>query len=207
MKLKNSGLACVSNGLIYIGMGLGALFWVLESSVHVYVFDDGTLVGQIFFPAAHEAWMRAFVVGLLFIFGAYAQRIMKQRKQVEDSLNLAHAELNQIFNVAVPLCVIDKDHIMMRVNDTFCSFIGLKRDEILGKKCHDVCEYPLCHTQECLMTQILGGMEQSKHEIDKKRGDGRAISFVVTAIPYRGINGELLGIVEHFADITDRKKA
>lgn len=43
--------------------------------------------------------------------------------------------------------------------------------------------------------------------VDKKLSDGRKVSCIVTAIPYRDINGELLGIVENFIDITERKQA
>jgi len=119
----------------------------------------------------------------------------------------AHAELNQIFKAAVPLCVIDKNYTMLRVNDTFCSFFLQSKENVFGKKCYHVLESSLCRTVGCPMQKILGGLEKSEHEEMKRRADGSILSCVVTAIPYRDVNGELIGIVENFTDITERKKS
>ena len=129
-----------------------------------------------------------------------------ERKRAEDNLKRAHSDLNQMFNAAVPLCVISKDHIMIRVNDTFCSFFGLKREDVIGKICSEIWEDPICNTIGCPLTQIVGGKKQCEKEIEKKLNERKSVSCIVTAIPYRDINGELLGIVENFTDITARKQ-
>lgn len=117
---------------------------------------------------------------------------MALRKKANEAQERAHAELNQIFNASVPLCVIDKNFEMLRVNDSFYSFFEMKREKIIGKKCYDIWKGPFCNTPECPMKQIQSGMEQSEHEVvDKKLSDGRTISCIVTAIPYRSPTGEL----------------
>ena len=75
-----------SHKLIWIGLGLGALFWILEAFIHVLIFKHGSLFVETFFPEAHEIWMRSLVVGLFILFGIYAQFIINQRKQIEKSL-------------------------------------------------------------------------------------------------------------------------
>jgi hypothetical protein len=49
--------------LIFIGIVLGAAFWLIESVMHVYVFHRHDFVDSIFFPELHEAWMRLIIVG------------------------------------------------------------------------------------------------------------------------------------------------
>ncbi len=127
-------------------------------------------------------------------------RDISDRKRAED-------ELNHVFNAAVPLCVIGTDYDMLRVNDTFCSYFGMDRDEIMGRKCHDIFNGAECETATCSVRQIAAGEERVEHEVDTKLGNGTSISCIVTATPYRGSHGELTGVVESFTDVTRRKAA
>ncbi|MGA1875923.1 MAG: PAS domain S-box protein [bacterium] len=144
------------------------------------------------------------------LINAVAERVERtiESNQANEHLKHAHSDLNQIFNASIPICVIGKDYTMLRVNETFCTSFGLKREDVLGKKCHEIWQGPFCDTPRCPMRQVISGMEYSEHElIDKNLGDGRKVSCIITAVPYRDINGELIGIVENFTDITERKKA
>jgi len=136
--------------------------------------------------------------------------LKKANEQLKEEIaqrKKAHRELNQVFKAAVPLCVIDREYNMLRVNDTFCSFFSMNREEIQGKKCFRIWRGPLCKTPECPMEKILKGKKSSTHEEEKTLTDGRTVSCVVTAIPYKGVDGNLIGIVENFTDITERKKS
>jgi PAS domain S-box-containing protein len=124
----------------------------------------------------------------------------------QEEIERARSELCQIFNAAVPLCVINKDYAIVRINDTFRSLFCLEKDELEGRLCHEIWQGPLCNTPECPMKEILNGKEISEYEMDKKLGDGRTVSCIITAIPYLGPHGEVIGIVENFADITTRKR-
>jgi hypothetical protein len=44
--------------LILIGIMLGIIFWVLESGVHILVFQDDSFLKQIYSPGPHEIGMR-----------------------------------------------------------------------------------------------------------------------------------------------------
>ncbi|MBN2374440.1 PAS domain-containing sensor histidine kinase [bacterium] len=116
--------------------------------------------------------------------------------------------LDQIFNISVPMCVIDKDFNILRVNDRFCSAFSMKREEIVGKKCYEVRQGPVCNTSECSIRQILNGPGHYEYEItDKKLLDGSKVSYLVSAHPYRGSDGEIIGVVENFTNITELKRA
>jgi len=56
------------------------------------------------------------------------------------------------------------------------------------------------------MRQILGGVKHVEYEVEKERNDGIRISCIVTATPFRGPDGELIGIVVNYKDITERKR-
>ncbi|MEW6379605.1 MAG: PAS domain-containing protein [bacterium] len=128
--------------------------------------------------------------------------------EAEEEIERARSDLDQIFNAAVPLCVIARDRTILRVNDSFCSLFHLKKDEIIGHDCCEVWQGPFCNTPACPLQQVLNGAKISSHEVDKKLdgGSGKTISCLITAVPYLGLKGEILGIVENFTDITERRK-
>jgi PAS domain S-box-containing protein len=136
------------------------------------------------------------------------QEQILERKEAEAEARLASAELSQIFQTAADgMRVIDKDFNVLRINETFSRLSGRSEAEVVGKKCYEVFPGPLCNTPECPMVRVLGGEERVVCEVEKERSDGTKIPCIVTATPFRGPGGELIGIVDDIRDITDRKYA
>jgi PAS domain S-box-containing protein len=129
------------------------------------------------------------------------------RKVAEQKAERAHFELNQIFEAATPMNVIDTDFNMLRINDTFAGLFQVKSKDVIGKKCYDLWPGPLCRTSECPLERILSGREHQEYEDVVELPDGTVITSIVSALPYRGPDGEILGIVESFTDISARKRA
>ena len=129
-------------------------------------------------------------------------------KQVEEEVKLAHAELNQILNTAADgMRLVDQGFNVLRMNETFLTLSGMRRDETHGKKCYEVLRGPLCHTPNCPLARILRGEESVECEVEKERNDGTRIPCLLTATPFRGPDGDLIGIVEDFKDISQIKQA
>ncbi|MBU0710515.1 PAS domain S-box protein [bacterium] len=193
--------------LVWIGIGMGALYWLLESLIHVVVFHKGPFIKQLLYPDPHETWMRLLVIGIIIISTILAQFIAK-KLTLAEATKLAHAELDQIFNTAADgMRVIDKDFNVLRVNETFLTLSGINKDETVSKKCYDVFHGLLCNAQGCPLTRILKGEERIECEVEKERIDGIKVTCIVTATPFCGPGGKLIGIVEDFKDITERKRA
>ncbi len=79
-----------------VGVGLGVLFWVLESFIHAFIFGERTFAGQLFWPSVNEIWMRLVIGVLLAGFGLYIQitineiRKPKAGKTISPSVNLGN---------------------------------------------------------------------------------------------------------------------
>ncbi|HDH98192.1 MAG TPA: PAS domain-containing hybrid sensor histidine kinase/response regulator [Deltaproteobacteria bacterium] len=202
----NSANLIITEKLGWIGIGLAAVFWVLESTIHVYIFHDGEFLQQLINPAPHEIWMRLAVISMFIAFSIYAQFIVNKRQQAEEATKHAHAELNQIFRTAADgMCVIDKEFNVLRVNDTFATLSGMNKKDTIGKKCYEVFSGPLCHTSECPMSRIIAGKLRVECDEQKQRNDGVTVPCIVTATPFMGPGDELIGIVEDFKDMSERK--
>lgn len=208
MRKRARNLAALLGGrLVLIGVGLGGLFWIIESALHILFFRHSGFVEQILSPEAHEAWMRLIVVGLFFLFGIYAQWLVDERRRARDGLRLANAELTQIFETSADgMRVIDPAFNVLRANQTFCALAGQTKQEAVGKKCHEGFRGPLCHSDGCPMTRILGGEDRVECDVEKVRQDGSPVPCIVTATPFRDAQGRIVGIVEDFKDISERKR-
>lgn len=194
--------------LLWIGLLLVVLSWVLESAIHVVVFKEGAFVRQLLTLDPHELWKRLVVASLLVAFSLFAQRGMDHRKRIEKDLRAAHAELNQIFQTAsVAMRLIDHDFRILKVNETFVDLTGLTSEEAVGGLCHEIFGGDLCHTPRCPLNRIAAGADEVECEVDKLRRDGSGITCVLTARPFRDEDGGLLGIVESFRDITQATAA
>jgi len=131
-----------------------------------------------------------------------------KRKQAEETAKLAYAELDQIFQTAGGgMRVVDKDFNVLRINQTFATLSGKTEAQAVGRKCYEGFPGPACHTSQCPLSRILGGVERAEYEAEKERSDGTKVPCIITATPFKGPSGELIGIVEDFKDITERKQA
>lgn len=139
--------------------------------------------------------------------GASEAKERAVRMRIERALERAQYESELIFNAADPLCLIDTNCGISRVNDRFCELFGVRREEVLGKRCSDLWPTAICHTERCPLRRIAAGETRVDFEADYARDDGSVFSCAVTSIPYRYWGGELLGIVKNFVDITQRKQA
>ncbi len=67
--------------LIWVGVGFGAFYWVLESVRDVLAYGKGTLTERLFYPDLPSVWMRLLIICIIIFYGFYAQSV---RANIED---------------------------------------------------------------------------------------------------------------------------
>ena len=89
----------VHERFVIIGVFLGICSCVLESIIHSCFFSTQypVVITEVFFPGAHEIWMRLIIVILFVAFGDYAQWITAAVRKAERETQMANMELTQIF--------------------------------------------------------------------------------------------------------------
>ncbi|MGB2727197.1 MAG: response regulator [Halobacteriota archaeon] len=137
-----------------------------------------------------------------------------RKRELELERALKELELQQlkILNMILELAadgimVIDMDFNIIQVNETFAKMTGVSKEDAVGKKCYEVFSMEFCHTERCSLTQLLKGRTYIEDECEMERAEGSKIPCLVVAKPYKSLDGELIGIMEDFRDITERKKA
>jgi PAS domain S-box-containing protein len=152
--------------------------------------------------------LTALVFPILYIF-LFRPMILHitERKRAEESMKLAYAELNQVFQTAAGgMRVIDKEFNMLRINETFARLAGTSKNEATGKKCYAIFQSIHCHTPRCSMKRVLNGEERIEFESIRQRTDGTTVPCIVNASAFRDQNNEIIGIVEDFKDMVEYKR-
>jgi diguanylate cyclase (GGDEF)-like protein/PAS domain S-box-containing protein len=131
-----------------------------------------------------------------------------ERKKTATSLEEVNVEILQILNTSADgIRVIDKNFTMLRVNHTFAEMAGIPEKELIGRPCHQLgLKGHACDTPDCPVQKILNGAERVDCEVSVEGADGKIIPCLVTAFPYHNPDGELIGVVEGFRDISERKQ-
>jgi PAS domain S-box-containing protein len=171
------------------------------------VFNKGSFIDRMFTADLHEILTRFLVILIILLFSIYVQLLVNKLFYSQREIKLAYKKLNQIFNTEVDgIRVIDKDFNMLLMNEKFSILSGVRKDEAVGKKCYEVFRGQSCHTSRCPLMRILSGEEHIEYDVEKVRKDGTIVLCILTAVPFLGINGEIIGIVEDFKDITERER-
>ena len=134
-------------------------------------------------------------------------RDITERVAMERDLAAAYAEIEQVFETAADgMRIVDRDFNVVRVNETLARMAGVGHEDALNAKCYETFAGDLCHTENCPLNRILAGDEHFSAETEKTSLGGAPMSCLVVARPFI-VEGEIVGIIEDFRDITERKNA
>jgi two-component system clock-associated histidine kinase SasA len=133
-------------------------------------------------------------------------RLKRKLAQAEKANRILQAEAQQILlHAGSGIRMINTDFTIKRINKAFSDMSGVDIDAAIGKKCWNVFPSPFCHTDECRLRRILNGEKITETEIERCRKDGIRIPCIVNTVPLRSYEGRLLGMLELFTDITEKK--
>ncbi len=120
---------------------------------------------------------------------------------------IANIELNQIFNTSLDgMWILDLERRVIRVNDTMMSMLGMNKEQIEGRKCYDILAGCCYQNQDCTVKQIKRRQIPILSDIELLTR-GTLTPYSLAATPFYGIEGELVGVLENFRDITEQKMA
>lgn len=136
----------------------------------------------------------------------YKDNLEEMIKIRTTELEASKNTLENILNNSNPINITGINFDLLQANDAYYSLWpkGHNSAEII--KCYESRPGEHCHTAECPLKLIVEGRNEVVQEVSKNIS-GEIMNFIVTARPFRDVDGQLIGIVESFQDITDRKKA
>jgi diguanylate cyclase (GGDEF)-like protein/PAS domain S-box-containing protein len=116
---------------------------------------------------------------------------------------------NIMEGIADGVLVIDMDHTIIQANSSVAASLGLKKPEMIGRKCYKVmhrrqtpCEGP---SIVCPLPHILGQEDNNIKLLHTHYdGNGNERHIEITASPVKNAKGRTIAMVETFRDIMEK---
>lgn len=132
---------------------------------------------------------------------------MARINELTMDAEVARLEFEQVLDaMSDPTWVTNNDYEILRINSAFLDLLKVSRKEALRKKCFDLINCGHCNKGTCPMHQIKKKRQAIEMDVSLKIADRAEIPYLVTAMPFRGLTGEIIGMVQQFKNITERKR-
>jgi PAS domain S-box-containing protein len=124
--------------------------------------------------------------------------------ELEAALKRRASEWNDTVNALSDwVCIIDLDFRIVRSNRAVENFLGITREDALGKTCFSLVHGTGARIDHCPIPPMVQSRRRAQTEV--QLDDGRWLS--ITADPLTDKDGKLSGAVHMVRDITARKAA
>ncbi|MEE9168373.1 MAG: PAS domain S-box protein, partial [bacterium] len=207
MKKLFAGIGTTSR-LVSVALGLGVSFWILDSAIDAFIFNEGSLFQQLLTPSPTELWMRLFVMALLILFSRYASLIAGKRKRAEEALQESAEQYRILVEQSADAIYVLQDDKYTLVNKAWENLFGYSREEALSPDFHHskiVAKESQDIIKERKERRKAGLQVDSLYEFRGITRDGRSLDIEVSVadIVWRG-RPAIQGI---YRDITERKRS
>lgn len=199
--------ALMSNYLVVLGIGLGGLYWILDSVIMTLLSSDTDLIIHLFAPGVQIIWRRILVVVLLLAFSTYANFVIKKRERTEAELLESEERYRRLVELSPDAIGIQSEDKIVFMNSAGAKLFGAKDvDQLIGKSVWDF--VPL-DSQEVVQDRYLQMRETGAQippiELMLTQLDGTKVDVEVFAIPFLFQGKPSIQAV--FRDITKQKRA
>ena len=134
--------------------------------------------------------------------------IEEQHRHTEQEMH-EHLHFLQVLLDSIPTPIFYKDTncIYIGCNRAFGEYLGLSKDQIIGKTVYDVSPADLADLYHKADTQLFeqGGVQTYESQV--KHSDGTIRDVVFNKAVFRDIEGKVAGIIGTITDITELKQA
>jgi len=123
------------------------------------------------------------------------------RKKAETELKISAEKWQTTFNAMTDIVsVISKDHVFLEINKAGCDSMGLKREEIIGRKCYELVHNIHNPINGCPCSIALKTKQEANTELFE---NGRY--YLLSAWPIFDEKQEVVSFSHSVRDITERK--
>ena len=128
--------------------------------------------------------------------------VSAKRKELSDQLAFLQ---NLIDTIPGPVFYKDKDFRYIGCNKAFEKFIGITREELVGKSVFDIAPPDLAKTYHQADKDLWDSGGEQEYEANVKYADGSLHDVIYYKKIFKNTDGDPAGMIGTFLDITDRK--
>ncbi len=121
-----------------------------------------------------------------------------------SEIDMDEGFLSEIINaITSGIFVTDLEHNILMINRAGAEMVGKTPGDCFDRKCYEIFDTPMCRTESCTCKLAIAGNSANHGEITLRSGE-RRIPVEYTSRPLRNFEGEIIGCVENFIDISER---
>lgn len=138
-----------------------------------------------------------------------ANEMIKLSESLQDKIQEAVAEKNRFENifhgVSEGVFTVDNEWNIKSFNRSAEKITGYSREEAKGKKCWEIFNSSVCRNGCPMETTLKSNKEMLNNEFTIKKKNGNTIPIRVNSQPFINAEGENIGGIEIFRDISEIK--
>ncbi|HNX17515.1 MAG TPA: methyl-accepting chemotaxis protein [Methanoregula sp.] len=131
------------------------------------------------------------------------EECQKENKQLRSRLAVADLVYQGLDRMDIPIHVIDKNYRIIYINQKCLQMLGMTRNQAMGRYCHDLYKTKNCRTEICPCRMAMARDEFA--ECENLTGTKQIIQCY--AAPIKDTDGNIIGSIEYFPDVTQQKQA
>jgi PAS domain S-box-containing protein len=130
--IKN--LLIMDRRILVLGIGLGALYWVLESCLDAYVLKQGTFAQSFLSPNAQEVSTRLSELALIIFSWVALHSLFTRWKRADEALRSSEEKFSRAFRTSPDAITLTRlsDGAYLEVNEGFTRLMGYSAEEALA---------------------------------------------------------------------------
>ena len=160
--------------------------------------------------ALFQTFVNAIAFFLVALLGSHlAERLKETGRELEERridlryLQSLHRDI--VANIPSGVMTLDLDGRIVSFNPTAQKILGLAAEEILGKSWRDT-PFQEIMLLEVFFSSPTPSFEALSQELEVRRHDGHSVLIGISLTPLKDSDGELLGLVGIFQDLTERRQ-
>jgi len=195
--------------MVLIGLGLGAVYWLLDTLIFIFISYDIRLFQGLFGLSFGGISTRVIVCCLFVIFGSHAQFTINQRKIAEQALRRSEERYRTIIEKTEDgYYEMDREGRFTFCNESLERILGLSSQQLRETDCATImgdnrCKHVLSSFDSGQGSGVAVQALEWVHTL--KSGDQRILE--ASASPIREMSGAVKGLRGFLRDVTERKRA
>jgi PAS domain S-box-containing protein len=146
------------------------------------------------------------IISVVFVFRD-ANEMIKLSRSLENKIQETVDEKNRFENifhgVSEGIFTIDNEWNIQSFNRSAEKITGYSRKHAKGKKCWEIFNSSVCRSGCHMETTLKSNKEMRNKELTIKKKNGNSIPIRVNSQPFLNAEGECIGGIETFRDITE----
>jgi len=197
----------IKTKIISFAVFFGLLLWVLDAEFHTYLASEAVASDSFLVNLLYKDLFAKIMVLVILVFAAvliarYVDRLEIIRVKLEDTTN----EMEAVFNSSPDgIAVMSNDFTILHINEKYEKYLDLISSDVIGKKCHQVCDSPNCGTLKCPNQRIIDGSSIEVYDDERTDKNGVSRTYHVVVTPTLNDQGEQTGMVANYHDVTEAR--